>query len=72
MNMPKKRCPIIAEVIGYGFSSNGNNISQPSDIGSMIAMERALKKCKHKTQRYRLRNAHATSTPKVMLSRQLQ
>ncbi|MBO7430095.1 MAG: beta-ketoacyl-[acyl-carrier-protein] synthase family protein, partial [Spirochaetia bacterium] len=35
---------IIAEVVGYGFSSNGTAvISQPSDEGSVIAMSRALK-----------------------------
>ena len=31
---------IIAEVVGYGFSSNGGHISQPSDNGSFIAMEK--------------------------------
>ena len=34
---------IIAEVTGYGFSSNGGGISQPSDDGSVLAMNRALK-----------------------------
>jgi 3-oxoacyl-[acyl-carrier-protein] synthase-1 len=29
---------IIAEVVGYGFSSNGAGISQPSQEGSYIAM----------------------------------
>ena len=46
----KRGAPIIAEVIGYGFSSNGSNISQPSDIGSMIAMERALKNANIKSK----------------------
>ncbi|MBO7124663.1 MAG: beta-ketoacyl-[acyl-carrier-protein] synthase family protein, partial [Bacteroidales bacterium] len=39
----KRGATILAEVVGYGFSSNGANISQPSDSGSKIAMERALK-----------------------------
>jgi 3-oxoacyl-[acyl-carrier-protein] synthase I len=34
---------ILAEVVGYGFSSNGGGISQPSDEGSVVAMSRALK-----------------------------
>ena len=38
----KRGAPIIAEVCGYGFSSNGGGISQPSDDGSVIAMTRAL------------------------------
>ena len=33
---------ILAEVCGYGFSSNGGGISQPSSEGSYIAMSRAL------------------------------
>lgn len=59
----KRGAPIIAEVIGYGFSSNGSNISQPSDIGSMIAMERALKNANIKSKDIDYVNAHATSTP---------
>jgi len=39
----RRGAPIIAEVAGYGFSSNGANISQPSDLGCQTAMERALK-----------------------------
>ena len=34
---------ILAEVVGYGFSSNGGGISEPSDNGSVIAMTRAMK-----------------------------
>jgi 3-oxoacyl-[acyl-carrier-protein] synthase-1 len=34
---------ILAEVIGYGFSSNGGGISEPSDDGSVVAMGRAIK-----------------------------
>lgn len=59
----RRGAPIIAEVIGYGFSSNGSNISQPSDIGSMIAMERALKDAQILAKDIDYVNAHATSTP---------
>jgi len=33
----KRGAPIIAEVTGYGFSSNGGHISQPNNEGSYIA-----------------------------------
>lgn len=59
----KRGAPILAEIVGYGFSSNGSNISQPSDIGSMIAMERALKDALLSPKNIDYVNAHATSTP---------
>lgn len=58
----KRGAPIIAEVLGYGFSSNGVNISQPSDQGSIIAMERALKDANVAAKEIDYINAHATST----------
>jgi 3-oxoacyl-[acyl-carrier-protein] synthase I len=58
----KRGSHIIAEVSGYGFSSNGANISQPSDIGSVIAMERALKDAGVTPADIDYINAHATST----------
>lgn len=59
----KRGANIIAEVAGYGFSSNGSNISQPSDIGCMTAMERALKDSGLAAGDIDYVNAHATSTP---------
>lgn len=59
----KRGAPIIAEVAGYGFSSNGGNISQPSDVGSQIAMERALAESGLSVADIDYVNAHATSTP---------
>jgi 3-oxoacyl-[acyl-carrier-protein] synthase-1 len=53
---------ILAEVVGYGFSSNGANISQPSDSGSKIAMERALRDAGLQIGDIDYVNAHATST----------
>ena len=53
---------IFAEVVGYGFSSNGANISQPSDSGSRIAMERALRDAGLQVGDVDYVNAHATST----------
>jgi len=54
---------IIAEVCGYGFSSNGGGISQPSDLGSIIAMTRALNDAGVSAEEIDYVNAHATSTP---------
>ena len=53
---------ILAEVVGYGFSSNGGGISQPSDDGSVIAMTRALEMSDVEADDVDYINAHATST----------
>lgn len=54
---------ILAEVVGYGFSSNGTAvISQPSDEGSMIAMQRAMNDAGMTAKDIDYINAHATST----------
>ena len=55
---------ILAEVCGYGFSSNGGGISQPSSEGSYIAMQRALADAGMTKDDIDYVNAHATSTPK--------
>ncbi len=54
---------ILAEVTGYGFSSNGGGISQPSDEGSVIAMQRAMDDAGITPADVDYVNAHATSTP---------
>ena len=55
---------ILAEVIGYGFSSNGGGgISHPSDQGSCLAMQRALDDAQVSPDDIDYINAHATSTP---------
>ncbi len=53
---------ILAEVVGYGFSSNGGGISQPSDDGSVLAMSRALSCASVEAEDIDYINAHATST----------
>ena len=53
---------ILAEVVGYGFSSNGGGISEPSDKGSVIAMSRAMKDAGVELDDIDYINAHATST----------
>ncbi|CAM3293895.1 beta-ketoacyl synthase [Empedobacter stercoris] len=59
----KRGAPIIAEVLGYGFSSNGGHISTPNVDGPAIAMNRALKQANLSADEIQYINAHATSTP---------
>lgn len=59
----KRGATILGEVIGYGFSSNGGGISQPSDDGSIKAMERAMNDAGVTADDIDYINAHATSTP---------
>ncbi len=58
----RRGATILAEVAGYGFSSNGAGISEPSDEGSVIAMSRALKDAGMTVADIDYINAHATST----------
>ena len=53
---------ILAEIIGYGFSSNGQGMSQPDDEGSYVAMSRAVKEAGITLDDIDYVNAHATST----------
>lgn len=54
---------ILAEVVGYGFSSNGiEEISMPSADGEYIAMKRALDDAGLQPSDIDYVNAHATST----------
>ena len=59
----KRGATILCEVTGYGFSSNGGGISQPSDLGSATAMRRALEDAHLTPDEIDYINAHATSTP---------
>ena len=54
--------PIIAEVLGYGFSSNGGHISTPNMDGPRLAMQRALTQADLTPSEIEYINAHATST----------
>ena len=59
----RRGATILAEVVGYGFSSNGGGISQPSDDGCVVAMTRALESAGLQADDLDYINAHATSTP---------
>lgn len=54
---------ILAEVCGYGFSSNGGGISTPSEDGCCVAMQRAMDDAGVNADDIDYINAHATSTP---------
>jgi 3-oxoacyl-[acyl-carrier-protein] synthase-1 len=54
---------ILAEVLGYGFSSNGQHISNPSSEGQVRSIARALKDAAVDPAAIQYINAHATSTP---------
>ena len=59
----KRGAPILGEIVGYGFSSNGDHISTPNVDGPSRAMTRALDQANMKPNAVDYVNAHATSTP---------
>ena len=59
----RRGAPILAEVVGYGFSSNGGHISTPNVEGPAQAMARALANASMQASPIDYINAHATSTP---------
>ena len=59
----KRGAPIFAEVIGYGFSSDGVHISVPDVAGPIRAVSMALKDAGVGPEKIDYINAHATSTP---------
>lgn len=59
----KRGANIIAEIVGYGFSSNGGHISTPNVDGPALAMNRALQQSGLQVKDIDYINAHATSTP---------
>ena len=59
----RRGAPIIAEVLGYGFSSNGEHISVPNVDGPVRSLKMALEQAKLKPEDIDYLNAHATSTP---------
>jgi 3-oxoacyl-[acyl-carrier-protein] synthase-1 len=59
----KRGAPIVAEVIGYGFSSNGDHISIPNVEGPIKSINMAIKDAGVSLKDIGYINAHATSTP---------
>jgi 3-oxoacyl-[acyl-carrier-protein] synthase-1 len=59
----KRGATILGEVVGYGFSSNGGHISNPTVDGPVRSLTMALKSSGLKAAEIDYINAHATSTP---------
>jgi 3-oxoacyl-[acyl-carrier-protein] synthase-1 len=59
----KRGAKILAEIIGYGFSSNGDHISVPNLEGPIKAMKMAIQDAGLSAKDIGYINAHATSTP---------
>ncbi|MBK9274238.1 MAG: beta-ketoacyl-[acyl-carrier-protein] synthase family protein [Flavobacteriales bacterium] len=59
----ERGAPILAEVVGYGFSSNGLHISDPDLDGQVRALNMALNMAGMGPSDIEYINAHATSTP---------
>lgn len=59
----ERGAPILAEVVGYGFSSNGDHISVPNVDGPKRSLMMALKNSGLSLEDIKYINAHATSTP---------
>lgn len=58
----KRGAPILAEVLGYGFSSNGDHISSPNVEGPSRSLQMAIKCAGIDIREIGYVNAHATST----------
>lgn len=59
----RRGATILGEVIGYGFSSNGDHISNPTVEGPVRSLRRAIKDSGLDPRTIDYVNAHATSTP---------
>jgi 3-oxoacyl-[acyl-carrier-protein] synthase-1 len=59
----KRGAPILAEVLSYGFSSNGDHISVPNIDGPKRSLLMALEQAGLRREEIGYINAHATSTP---------
>jgi len=59
----KRGANILGEVVGYGFSSNGGHISNPTVDGPVRSLTMALKDAGMTPSQIDYINAHATSTP---------
>jgi 3-oxoacyl-[acyl-carrier-protein] synthase-1 len=59
----KRGAKILAEVIGYGFSSNGEHISNPTIEGPVKSLQKCLRDAGVQAAEIDYINAHATSTP---------
>lgn len=59
----RRGATIIAEILGYGFSSNGDHISVPNVDGPSRSLKMAIEQAGVDIRQIGYINAHATSTP---------
>ena len=59
----RRGAPILAEICGYGFSSNGDHISVPNMEGPSRSLQMAIRNASVDIREIGYMNAHATSTP---------
>lgn len=59
----ERGAPILGEIIGYGFSSNGDHISNPNFDGQFRSLNMAINQSGIQVDQIDYVNAHATSTP---------
>ena len=59
----RRGAPILGEICGYGFSSNGDHISVPNVDGPSRSLQRAIRDAGITIREIGYINAHATSTP---------
>jgi 3-oxoacyl-[acyl-carrier-protein] synthase-1 len=59
----KRGAPILAELVGYGFSSNGDHISVPNIEGPFQSIKMCMDQAGMSANEIDYINAHATSTP---------
>ncbi len=59
----RRGAPILGEILGYGFSSNGGHISNPTVDGPVRSIEICLRESGLNAGEIDYINAHATSTP---------
>ncbi|MDH5474143.1 MAG: beta-ketoacyl-[acyl-carrier-protein] synthase family protein [Cyclobacteriaceae bacterium] len=59
----KRGATIFGEILGYGFSSNGEHISRPNIEGPAKSLEMVLNQAQLTPKDIHYINAHATSTP---------
>lgn len=59
----RRGATILAEVVGYGFSSNGDHISVPNVDGPKRSLQMAIRNAGIDISEIQYVNAHATSTP---------
>ncbi|MDR0581515.1 MAG: beta-ketoacyl-[acyl-carrier-protein] synthase family protein [Prevotellaceae bacterium] len=59
----QRGAPVLAEICGYGFSSNGDHISVPNVDGPSRSLQMAIREAGIDIRDIGYVNAHATSTP---------